>query len=94
MLHVVHHVHVAASTLDLRQLLDVRVLVVAVRGVAHVVSSLSRHGAFLIVAHLEVGQLLLRFYWLLLRGVNVRYFGLLVGEVAHGTHLVRVLAVL
>jgi hypothetical protein len=94
MLHVIHHVHVATSTLDLRQLLDVRVLVVAVGGVAHVVSSLGRHGAFLVVTHLKVRQLLLRFYWLLLGWVNVRYFRLFVGEVTHCAHFVWVLAVL
>ena len=71
---IVHHVHIASSALDQWQLFDIRVLIVAVRGVANVVSSFCRHGTFLIVSHLQVWQFLLCLHWLLLRGVNLRYF--------------------
>lgn len=92
-LHI-HHVHVVVPALDHWQLLDVRVLVVTIGRITHIVPSLGGHGAFLVVAHLEVGQLLLSLHGLLLRRVDVGDLRLLVGEIAHGTQLVRVLAVL
>jgi len=87
-LHI-HHVHVAASPFDQRQLLDVASLVtVGVGGVAHVISAFRRHATFLVVAHLEVWKFLLGLDGLLLRRVNVRYLALLVSKIAHGAKLI------
>ena len=72
--HVLHGhiIHVVRASLDLWQLLVVTSLVtVRVARVADVVSALRRHGTLLVVAHLQVWQLLLRLHRLLFRRVDV-----------------------
>lgn len=94
MLHV-HHVHVAGTALDQRQLLDVPGLVaVRIARVTHVVTAFGRHRPLLVVAHLQVGQFFLSLHRLLFGRVNVRDLALFIGQVTDSSKFIGVLAVL
>lgn len=78
-LHV-HHVHVAATTFNQRQLFYVsRLVAIRVGRIAHIVATFRRHWTFLVVAHLQIRQLLLGFDWLLLSRVDVGDLAFFVG---------------